>query len=1405
LPTNWKDPAVKTIEPLKEHPSPDAEDPGIEKFEALPERVRTFAYWKGTRDEWAQEALPAQQALAVFNRLYELQGRLEREGESVQLVLGQGILCWQRQDGDIRHPVATQTLQLAFDPFIPEFTVSDTGQPPELLRPLLFVTQEAAAHTIQQADEELALQDSDLLDARKIEGPLRRIAAALHSEGQFIGTTPAVLKEYPQISCDPVIYLHRRTQGFATALDFVLQDIATRTELPPGLLRISGIAPPVPELVGDTRSLQWEEPPEILFTKEANEEQFQIADRLNRFNNVLVQGPPGTGKTHTIANLIGHLLAHGKRVLVTAHTSKALRVLRDKVVNPLQTLCVSVLDNETESRKQLEASVDEMVARLTSENPARLDREADALDIERRRLIKELSALRQALVEARRDEYRDLILAGVATSPSDAARFVSNSAAQNSWIPEPIEAGAPAPLTDDEVHELYTTKARLTADDEKELRRWRPLAGEVPGGDEFATESDRWRTLQQSDRTTGAQFWSEDALWDADSEELANIDDRVRDSVGLLAGAPLWKLDDVAAGMKGFPEALLPWTELIDKLEALNAQSRSSLGLLLDNRCALSSKLSAETQCVIAREVRELLEGGGALTSFRLMTKPDWRKFITTTRVNDAKPESSAHFNALGVCAALTVARHTVGTRWNNQITRRGGPRWEEFGESPEDGAVLLSPTIRRLLSWHTDSQEPLVQSLIRAGFKWDEFINGHEVAPGEHMELRRLVSALVGSLPKIVAARINALQLAALERKFQLWNRALFSADLSLLPASAVLDLRMAVNSKDYAAYDVAYRRLTGLHALSPEFERCCVLIERLRRFASQWASAIENRIPPHVVPEPPGSVVDAWKWLQYRQELQRRGAVSIADIQQKIHDLDTQLRRTTARLIELRSWSAQCKRVGLEEQQALQGWKDINRRIGRGTGRRVPGLRAEARRTLARARNAVPVWIMPLSRVAESFDPRTARFDVVIIDEASQCDVMGLLALYLAKQAVVVGDHEQVSPAAVGQEIAEVEHLISQHLSGIPNNRLYDGRMSLYDLARQSFGGLIRLLEHFRCVPEIISFSNDLSYNGAIKPLRDSTTEIKPSLIPYRVEGIRGNGKINIQEARNIIALLLAAIEQPEYTGKSFGAVSLLGEEQAIQIESLAREMLLPSQLFAIQFLCGTAAQFQGDERDVVFLSMVDSPTGGPLRMRQEDLFRQRFNVAASRSKDQLWVVHSLDPKRDLQPGDLRRRLIEHAEHPDALLKEQLAKANRTESEFERLVLDRLIRAAYRVHPQYPVGHYRIDLVVEGSGHRRLAVECDGDRFHPIDKIADDMARQAVLERIGWKFVRIRGSHFFRDPDSAMVPVFERLSQLGILPLGNSQTLVHADSSSDLLDRLRIRATEVLHDWDEKSQNFA
>jgi very-short-patch-repair endonuclease len=447
---------------------------------------------------------------------------------------------------------------------------------------------------------------------------------------------------------------------------------------------------------------------------------------------------------------------------------------------------------------------------------------------------------------------------------------------------------------------------------------------------------------------------------------------------------------------------------------------------------------------------------------------------------------------------------------------------------------------------------------------------------------------------------------------------------------------------------------------------------------------------------------------------------------------------------------------------------------------------------------RGAVPVWIMPMSRVVESFDPRTVRFDVVIIDEASQSDVMGLLALYYADTAIVVGDNEQVSPSAVGQELTTVQHLIDEHLQGVPNGHLYDGKTSIYDLASASFGATIRLVEHFRCVPEIIQFSNQLCYDWTIRPLRDgSTVRLKPHVVAHRVVDAIANDKTNEEEAREVAALVLSACEQPEYAKKTFGIVSMVGEQQAYRIEALLRRHLREDE-FKLEhnILCGNAAHFQGDQRDVMFLSMVDTSDCGVLKMRQEPTFKQRFNVAASRAKDQMWVVHSLDPRSHLKAGDLRRRLIEHAEDPDALIESIQSVESKTELPFEKEVASRLVQAGYRVSPQWRVGYYRIDLVVEHDA-RRVAIECDGDKYHPIEKLPDDMARQAVLERRGWKFIRIRGSAFFRDPEGVMRSVFAQISSLGIEPVGPEPSAGEQSPQGELVERVIRRAKEIRREW--------
>lgn len=1401
LERGWEDPFKEISVRESRNELDEQGNTRIIPFEDDPDRQRMLEHWKLRRDQWARNEQPARKAMGVFEQLYELHGRIEREAERVELVLGDGILSWRRPEGGVYHPVLLQRLQLEFDPTAPKFTLVETEHEVELYSALFRSMADVEGKAIARCRDELEHTGFHPLGEDDTSGFLRRLVVQLSPRGEFIRDgTPQGETDDPQIGREPVIFVRARTLGFASAIEAVLEDLQQRDDLPSSLVSVVGIeSPAVDADEGQPTRAPWDNPEEILFSKAANPEQIRIAERLEAYANVLVQGPPGTGKSHTIANLIGHLLAKGNSVLVTSHTTKALRVLRDHVVDRLRPLCVSVLESDIESRKQLENSVEGIVARLSTSDHRHLAEEAKILAAQRGDLIHKLRKARQDLIDARADEYRDIIIAGESYPPSEAARKVARERGKNDWIPAPAVLGSSLPLSEGELVDLYRTNTVITPRDEVNLSYILPNPSDLWTPDDFERKTEERKRLLDFDLRFRSDLWDTQPT-DSGLEDLERLSERLRKAADFIDPDEKWKLAALSAGWGG-QGSRESWDNLISKIQEVYHEAAATQEALLQFAPILSNSLPLDEQKSVAEEILNHLQGGGKLNSLTLLWRYSWKGFIRDTRVADGAPRLQDHFSALLGLARLKILRLELAGRWDRQVAVHDAPGSERLGDGLEKACAQFIPTIRACLDWRDNTWRPLENEFKTLGFHWDVFFGEQPPNLAPHGELLRIREAVTTVLSDVLLARANCIRWSQLETEFEGLSRKLALTSGDQGSSEIVNQLKDAIKGLDPNSYREGFQRLVDLYDIRSVYERRHELLSRLEKVAPGWAAAIRDRQGQHGDRSVLGEAGAAWLWRQLHDELEKRGKISLGEQQQMIGRLSDELQRITAEFIDRLAWAAQGKRTTLSQRQALIGWLDTVRKIGKGYGKRVLRLRKEAAQKMSECRGAVPVWIMPLSRVVENFNPKITRFDVVIIDEASQSDVMALLAFYLAKNVVVVGDHEQVSPTAVGQDLAVVQHLIDEYLQGIPNYMLYDGQMSIYDLARQSFGGAIRLLEHFRCVPEIIQFSNHLSYNGDIKPLRDpSHVQLKPHVIAYRVKALANNVRVNHEEAWTVAALLAAAVEQAEYKEKTFGVISLVGDEQAREIEHILLRYLPPDEYQRRRILCGNAAHFQGDERHVMFLSAVDTPQDGPLALREAgplDMFKKRFNVAASRAQDQMWVVYSLDPRTDLKPGDLRRRLIEHAEDPYALLRTMEKGEQRTQSEFEKLVLRSLVQSGYRVVPQWKVGYYRIDLVVEGGG-KRLAIECDGDRYHPIEKLSEDMVRQAILERLGWSFVRIRGSHFFRDPDSAMEPVFRRLEVLGISAEGQLAENEKSDTGiHELKERIIRRAEELRRQW--------
>lgn len=252
------------------------------------------------------------------------------------------------------------------------------------------------------------------------------------------------------------------------------------------------------------------------------------------------------------------------------------------------------------------------------------------------------------------------------------------------------------------------------------------------------------------------------------------------------------------------------------------------------------------------------------------------------------------------------------------------------------------------------------------------------------------------------------------------------------------------------------------------------------------------------------------------------------------------------------------------------------------------------------------------------------------------------------------------------------------------------------------------------------------------------------------------------------------------------TMGVVVLQGEAQAALIENKLLERLGAEEMERRRLVCGNPYSFQqGDERDIIFLSLVVAPDcDGHFREGRTD--EKRYNVGMSRARDQAWLFHSVT-SNELSNAYLRRPLLEFFENtrpqpPGGLDRDELerraAQDNRSilkppspfDSCFEVDVALELLRKNFTVLAQYEVAGKRIDLVVEG-GQARLAIECDGDNWYCADRYEAHMERQRQLERCGWEFFRVRESAFYSNKENALAELWQALEERDIFPGSRSR----------------------------------
>lgn len=1365
-------------------------------------------YFETVWKPWSIAEKQRRRTISLYAQLFTLKQRLEGAivDNPIELVWGVGIAIWREGGGQLNYPLLTQQVELSLNDTTMAIEIRPRDVDPRVELDFFAALNKPGVPALEKAADEFFREPPAAFspwDRSSFEPLLRTAVTHLDPSGSYWpNQTSAEDRSLPSAEdrlkvTDTWVLVARPHNAnlLIQDLERFKAQIDDLESLPPALLAL--LSDPLtdnPDVFlpayrglsmiygsGDIAEAQ-----DLFFPAAFNDEQVQIVQKLQVYDGVVVQGPPGTGKTHTIANIICHCLALGQRVLVTSMKEPALTVLKEKLPERIQPLAVSLLTAERDGMRQFEYSIAKIAAEIQSIDRLTMGREIDRItdNIDRcHARLAQLDAEINALAVTNLSPFE---LDGEYIEPREAAAEVAAAGGSVMRLEDAISIGTEfrPRFTDADISKLREARQILGRDLEY-LEVSLPDIAAFPGSKELLrAHQDLSRYAELKSRIDNG---SVPALADASEAILTTAEQLYQ------------QIEELQELRKSTANSALPWTEAM--LQGLRTESDNELLNLFTELADGFDAEFAKRRRFLARPVEldddnddrnEVLlgaiqrsaEGKAPFGITDLLGKNAEKASLKAIRVDGHPPSGVEDWRHVLDFVHHRRALRTLITRWNNLALEF---RLPQLAVEPAQ-APVLSENLGHYRNLKTIVS---LESGIAAACK--------RVCPSwPHAEPVASDGEALNALKELLDHHLTQNRLAGAWAMKERCQQVLHGCGGGITQAirrfvENTLGGRDVSEAELQAQWSALLEELRRIHGLKPVLDAVAGSARLIAESgAPRWAARLKTEPAAAADSLLPEDWRKLWRinrltnhldMIDGRAELKRLAGLRI--------ELESELSRAYQDAVAQRTWLNLAENASPSVKTALQAYLSAVMKIGKGKGKRAPMYQRQARNAAMLASPAIPCWIMPHYRISESLPAEFGSFDLVIIDEASQSDLAALPAIFRANKVLVVGDDKQVSPEGAFLDIQSIQNLTQRFLDN--HYPLYRDQMSpdrsIYDLFKVVFAASATMLkEHFRCVAPIIEYSKREVYQHELKPLRipKASERLDPPLIDILVEdGIRKpNDDVNLAEARCIVDEIKAIVQDPDMINRSIGVVSLLGDKQALRIWEMLNDDdldeagqpkgLSPDLIDRHRITCGDARTFQGKERDIMFLSMVVSKGNASALAR--DTFAQRFNVAASRARDRMYLVRSIAPE-DLSPADrLRRNLIDHFSKPFAQ-DERRVKSLRElcESDFERELYDFLTERGYRTTPQVQFGSkvsgshvFRIDLVVEGSGDNRLAIECDGDRFHGAERWDDDMRRQRTLERAGWRFWRCFASTFLRKREAVLADLLETLSGMGIEPIG-------------------------------------
>ena len=1030
-----------------------------------PEITEVFRWYVDNQwSPWAAAEIPRRKTIKRYNDLFSLQQTISTEGAETQLELvwGLGHAVWKKEGFGtvLKHPLISQSCEVTLNEKTFDLEVRPRDVDPRIE---LDTYAEMEIPGVRQLDAfwKSALENGanrpNPFEASTYDGVLRAAVGHLDPSGAYVvltdDPTPPQPSEKLKITNSWVLYARKRTGGpFLEDVKRLKKTVETAKTLPAVVRNFveRGGTTIQEQSLPTFRGLSTSDSPgeafELYFPMAYNDEQVSIVQKLEHGNGVVVQGPPGTGKTHTIANIICHYLAQGKRVLVTSRGESALNEVIGKLPERIRPLCVGLLSNEADGMKKFEHSIQTIASNVSAMNASRVNAEILSLQEKLNQLHAKISHVDRQVSTYAAQHMQNYTFQGQEVTPEEMAKLVLAQADEHQWLDDrlPEENDNNLPFNESDISSLRQARLKVVQD-------LVYLNCSVPSPDVFPG----WGDISELHRD--------------------------------LCRSRAIEADFVLGAVLNFKDSTFETFE-----------AAKSLTVFLDARLALKKKLAQKGSPLLEQIAKHLgnmrsddpllLHLMGACAEVRVL---EARRKDLLSKAVAIPPHAEANEDFIESVQRQSDGKSAFGLPFGKGEARRLIAAVTVLGSAPttvEDWAV-----VRKLLDWRSDAKKCIAQwnavagefglepqsgsldAACKAMVQQQEFIEDtHQLAFSYEAKLHGQVEKVFG---KQIADRVwddtDATLIAVTESLHTHVDKGRLSyamgrvgelvKKLDTRSGAVVDDARQflmerfgneredeATLHKAWLSLQSEFARVLSLCPALDEIARVTGLIEKAG--AEKWAARLRTEIAGlDNDAVTPSSWREAWNWRCAVIFLEK------IDGHQKLRELFTQrkmlttaLARAYQELVAEKTWLGVYHNSPPAIRQALQAYLNSIQAMGAGTGVRAIRHRRSAREAMLSAYRAVPCWVMPEWRICETIPPELGLFDLVVIDEASQSDIWALPALLRGEKLLVVGDHKQVSPSAIGVPEEKIKELRDRFLVNQPFGSEMTPDKSIYDLAR-------------------------------------------------------------------------------------------------------------------------------------------------------------------------------------------------------------------------------------------------------------------------------------------------------------------------------------------------------------------